>query len=354
MNDTKIDKKLDYLHTSLHKTITGPNELHIKVNPTSNMVAIISVDRANPAYKSALGGTRYVYYSSIEEAILDAVKLSTTMTYKAKFADLPFNGGKAVLMKMPEETNRKQFFSEYGKFIDSLEGKIITGCDSGVTPEEMKIASENTRYITALPLEDNIDHLASFTVLSVLEAMKAASNFVFKKNSLSGLHIAVQGLGKVGYLLAEQLIELGARLTVTDINLKKACLLRDMYNVQIVEPSRIYHGEYDIFAPCGLGGIINHKTISTLKTKIICGSANNILDSEIMADVLYKQNVLYIPDFVSNVGGAVYAGNSYLGHPFEYTKEWIIKNIYNKLLSLLAYSSEHNLPCNRAIKDMIK
>lgn len=357
LNTSTHNSTHDSLQKSLYKMITGPNELYVKINPVSNLIAIISIDRANSEYKSALGGTRCIYYSSIEDAIFDAVKLSRAMTYKAKFAELPFNGGKAVLIKPSKNVDKHNYFLEYGQFIESLEGRIITGCDSGVSPEDLQIAAKNTNYITALTSHDNIDHLASLTVAGVLEAMKAAALFKFGKSNLSGLKIAVQGLGKVGYLLASVLYEQGAKLTVTDIDLQRTHLFQEKcktHKTQVVEPSHIHKGEYDIFAPCGLGEVINNATITDINAKIICGSANNILASEEMDDLLYKRNIIYIPDFIANVGGAVFAGNSYLGHPLEHAQKWIEDNIHKKVLDLLTYSKDHNLPYNLAAQCLMK
>ena len=46
---------------------------------------------------AALGGTRMRTYPNWEEAVLDALNLSKSMTYKLAIADLPRGGGKGVI-----------------------------------------------------------------------------------------------------------------------------------------------------------------------------------------------------------------------------------------------------------------
>jgi len=52
-------------------------------------------------------------------------------------------------------------------------------------------------------------------------AIKEACDFVYGSRDLSTRRIAVQGLGHVGYPLAEYLLGGGAKLIVTDIDLAK-------------------------------------------------------------------------------------------------------------------------------------
>ena len=52
----------------------------------------------NTARGPATGGTRYLSYKSEQDALNDALKLSKAMTYKCALADVPFGGGKAVII----------------------------------------------------------------------------------------------------------------------------------------------------------------------------------------------------------------------------------------------------------------
>ncbi|MBP9691780.1 MAG: hypothetical protein KBD90_00410 [Alphaproteobacteria bacterium] len=321
--------------------LVDETELHLKVDLDTSLIAIAAIDKANKG--PALGGTRCIHYASIKDAIIDALKLSKTMTRKIQFADLPFTGGKVVLVKPDKISNKKEYFSAYGKFIDSLDGRIITGCDSGVTQEDMKIATEYTKYITALPsANSDLDSLAYLTAFGVQEAMRAAIQFKFGKDNLKNIKIVIQGVGKVGAELVAILCEHGADLTVTDTDSKKLSLIYSQYNVRSVDPDKIYQIESDVFAPCGLGGTINSKTIPSLKDKIICGAANNPLASEDISQYFDKLGILYVPDFIANIGGTVYAALSYQGHSSEQAKDWLSKFLYQKTLQSLHHRDCYN------------
>lgn len=322
--------------------LTEANELYIKIDPAIQLIAIVAIDKSNRG--PAIGGTRCISYESVQDAITDAIKLSTTMGYKTRFAGLPFSGGKVVMVQPKQDIDREEYFAAYGKFIESLDGCIITGCDSGVSQKDMQIAAKYTKYITGLPEADEAhDDLAFLTALSVQEAMKASVDFKFGKKDLKGIRVSIQGLGKVGADLAASLYQQGAELTVTDIDPYKITLFCNKYNVKTVTPNEIYQIECDIFAPCGLGGVINNQTIIALTDKIICGAANNPLSSIDLDKTLKEKGIIYIPDFIANIGGTVYAALSYQGDTSSSAEEWILSNLFHKTLTLLKYSSENNL-----------
>lgn len=334
----KLQKFYDLLKES---GLADETEIHLKVDLDTSLIAIAAIDKANNG--PALGGTRCTHYASIKDAITDAIKLSKTMTRKTHFADLPFTGGKVVLVKPEKISNKKEFFSAYGKFIDSLDGRIITGCDSGVTQEDMKIATEYTKYITGLSSPNSdLDSLAYLTAFGVQEAMRAAIQFKFGKSNLKDIKITIQGVGKVGAELVAILCEHGANLTVTDIDSEKLSLICSRYNVRSINPDKIYQAESDIFAPCGFGGIVNNETLSYFKNKIICGAANNPLSLEDISQHFEKLGILYVPDFIANIGGTVYAALSYQGHSSEQAKDWLSEFLYQKTLQSLQHRDYHN------------
>lgn len=331
----------------------GGNELYIKIEAAIQLIAIIAIDKLNQGV--AIGGTRCISYDSIQDAITDAIKLSIAMGCKTRFAELPFCGGKVVMVKPKQDVDKEQYFATYGKFIESLNGRIITGCDSGVSQKDMRIAAEHTKYITGLPESDeNHDDLAFLTALGVEEAMRAAIYFKFGHRELKGIKISIQGLGKVGYDLAISLYQQGAKLIVTDIDSHKVSSFCDKYNVKAVLPNEIYQADCDIFAPCGLGGVINKQTIDLLNGKIICGAANNQLSSIDIDKILKERGIIYIPDFVANIGGTVYAAMSYQGFSSMVAKDWLLNNLFNKALKLLNYSKSNDMSTYFAAMSMLK
>jgi leucine dehydrogenase len=62
----------------------------------ANLRAIIGVH--STALGPAIGGCRIMRYESDEAALRDVLRLSRGMTYKAAVANVPFGGGKMVVM----------------------------------------------------------------------------------------------------------------------------------------------------------------------------------------------------------------------------------------------------------------
>ena len=71
---------------------------------------------------------------------------------------------------------------------------------------------------------------------------------------LTGRTVAVQGLGSVGFGLAERVVEAGGRLVAADVNPERAARAVDELGAEAVAPEKVYDVECDVFAPCALGG----------------------------------------------------------------------------------------------------
>ena len=101
-------------------------------------------------------------------------------------------------------------------------------------------------------------------------------------------------------------LQLGARLTVTDIDPAKVETMTASFEAITVKVEAVYDVDCDIFCPCALGKVIDDDTLSRLKCKIICGSANNQLAEEHHGDRLEKVGLVYAPDYIANAGGTIY------------------------------------------------
>lgn len=77
-----------------------------------------------------------------------------------------------------------------------------------------------------------------------------------------------------------------------------------------------------------MGNTVNTNTIDNIKAKIICGAANNQLESPNIAKILHDKNILYVPDYLINRMGIVNCANEMYGH-LEYDED-IEKHFDNK------------------------
>ena len=129
-----------------------------------------------------------------------------------------------------------------------------------------------------------------FTALGVLQGMRAACEMVYGENGVKGRHMAIEGVGHVGFNLLKLLHEEGATATICDIDPEKIDAAKEaMPGVEVVSTQEIYDVKADIFAPCALGASINEKTMDRLKVKVIAGAANNQLATDAIGTELEKR-----------------------------------------------------------------
>jgi len=276
----------------------GMEDVHFKHDPTVGLQAIIAIHstRLGPA----LGGTRCVAYPSTGAAIRDAFKLARGMSYKAAIHGLPLGGGKAVLIRPSGPLDREAYFEAYGMFVDLLGGRFVTAEDSGTSVADMDVIARCTSHVSGTSaLGDPAPHTAS----GVRRGIEAAVAYRNGGASLADAHVAVQGVGSVGYHLVAELVARGARVTLADVDEEAARRCADEFSVRMVSPQEIYSVGADVFAPCALGGAINHQALRRLKAPIIAGSANNQLADDSLAELVHGRGVLYAPDYVINGGG---------------------------------------------------
>ena len=123
----------------------GFGELFFKIDKINQLCAVIAIHstRLGPA----LGGCRFIEYTSIDLAIHDALRLAQGMSYKAALANLPLGGGKTVLMRPKQLSDRSAYFRALGRFVNELKGRYIIAMDSGVLIEDMDSIALETPYV---------------------------------------------------------------------------------------------------------------------------------------------------------------------------------------------------------------
>ncbi|MGB3760613.1 MAG: tryptophan dehydrogenase ScyB [Rivularia sp. (in: cyanobacteria)] len=297
----------------------------------------------------AMGATRMLPYVSEEAALKDALRLSRGMTYKAACANIPVGGGKAVIIGNPAHKTDELLYA-YGRFVNSLNGRFITGQDVNMTPEDVRKISRETNHVVGV--EEQSGGPAPVTGWGVFLGLKAAVEFRLKTDDLKGLKVAVQGLGNVGANLCRHLHENGAKLFVTDINKERIEEIQRLYGATVVEPSEIYGLDVDVFSPCALGGILNSETIPQIKASVIAGCSNNQLGEEKPDGMmLVEKGILYAPDYVINAGGLINVYNEMIGYNEEKAFKQV-RNIYNTLLEIFERAEKQQITTDDASKQL--
>jgi leucine dehydrogenase len=259
-----------------------------------------------------------------------------------------------VIIADPKRKDREPVFRALGKFINRLGGKYITGEDVGTTLQDMEYIRMETEHVVTLPTYlGGAGDIAPMTALGTIRAMQACCNRVYGSDSLDGKTVAVQGLGAVGHNVAEQLHELGVRLIVTDIDPAKVESMTKRFNASAVKVEAIFDVDCDIFCPCALGKVINDDTLSRLKCKIICGSANNQLAEERHGDRIEEVGLVYAPDYIANAGGTIYdtdrLGVGGVSHERGKTK---VARVYDNMQRVFEIADRDRLPTYQAADRM--
>lgn len=275
----------------------------------SGLRAIIAIH--DTTLGPALGGCRMFPYASDVDALRDVLRLSRGMTLKSSLAGLKLGGGKAVIIGDPHTGKSQALLHAMGDFIDSLGGRYITAADSGTGDAEMQAFAQRTRHVMGASPRTLLDgSIASgdpspSTALGVFVGLKAAVHHRLGRDDLTGLKVAIQGVGHVGLGLARHLKQAGAELWVCDIfdaNVQRAM---EELGANAVRPHDIYGLDVDVFAPCAMGGILNADTLQSLRAPVIAGAANNQLASSEIGVELQRRNQLYAPDYAINAGGII-------------------------------------------------
>lgn len=273
-------------------------------DPASGLNAFISIH--DTTLGPALGGVRMLPYAGEEEALADANRLAKAMTYKAAVAQTGQGGGKGVIIGDPSEKTEAMMLA-MGRFIEALDGGYIAAEDMNMTVGDMETMARETRWVSGLSRErGSSGNPSPLTALGCLVAIQVSAGEVFGSESLSGLHVAVQGIGAVGGALAKMCLEEGADVTVCDLDSEKARRFAEAYGATALEaPDACLHHACDILSPCARGGVLHAECIASLECKIVAGAANNQLAGPEDADRLRARGILYAPDYVVNAGGII-------------------------------------------------
>ena len=292
----------------------------------------------------AVGGTRMRLYPSLDEAAVDALRLARAMTYKAALSGVERGGGKAVILGDPGRDKTRARLAAYARAVDGLGGRFHTGCDMGIDGRDVAVMARITKHVSHTAPGSRLD-TADLAALGVYEAIRSVARLLDREPA--GLHVAVQGLGQVGYRVAKQLGAAGARLTVADVDagrVERACA---ELGASAVDPASIYDIEADVFSPNAAGGVVNDATLPRLRCRAIVGGANEQLEEPRHGDALHERGILFAPDYLVNAGGLL----SLLFEVGELDEDGVVervKGIGGRLAALLAEARERGEAPHRA------
>lgn len=333
----------------------GYGEVHFVRDERYALRAIVAIHdtRRGPA----LGGCRALPYSNDEAALSDVLRLARAMTYKAALARLPHGGGKAVVLvpsNEPDTYDRDGLLKRFGRFVETLGGRYITAEDSGTGLADMETIRTETKHVVGLRAEHGGSGDPSpFTALGVRRGMEACVEVALGKSDLKGVHVAVQGVGNVGYNLCRELAQAGARITLSDVRDNLAAKAAADFGAKVVPAAETHRVECDVYAPCALGGALNDHTVPQLRCKVVAGAANNQLASDKNGVALHERGILYAPDYAINAGGLINVAQEVAGYDAEASRARTLR-IYDTLRGIAERSRSTNVPPHRVADAMVE
>jgi len=279
----------------------------------SGLTAIIAVHSTYCG--PAAGGTRFWHYNDPAGAMRDALRLSRGMSYKNAMAGLPMGGGKAVILADEQRIKTPEMLAAFGDAVEALGGRYVTAEDVGITEADMVALSQRTRHVSGLPVAGEGSaggDPGPFTAYGIYLGIKAAVRHKLGKDSLAGVHVAVQGIGSVGGGVARLVAQDGAKLTLADLDSARAASLAQQLGAQLAMSDAIMASACDVFSPNALGAILDDASIARLDCAIVAGGANNQLARPEHGMLLAARGILYAPDYVINAGGIISVATEYL------------------------------------------
>ena len=168
---------------------------------TAGLRAIVAVH--STALGPAFGGCRMWPYESEAAALTDALRLSRGMTCKAAICELPYGGGKSVILGDARRAKTPALLQAMGEVVERLGGYVIAD-DIGTTLDDLRAM----RAVTSTPQPRRLaaGQPLPATAYGVFQAIRAAAHALGRQD-LDGLRVAVQGLGNVGLPLCRHLAE---------------------------------------------------------------------------------------------------------------------------------------------------
>lgn len=297
-----------------HMIGRGHERVGFHHDPATGLKAIIAIH--NTVLGNALGGTRRWFYESEADALYDVLRLSQGMTYKSAAAGLPMGGAKSLIMlPKPGHKATEAEARAMGRFVDTFNGVYIAAEDVGVNTQFVDWMAMETRHVMGGEKVSTGGDPSPYTAQGVVNAMKAALKNLGRPVDFSGVTVAIQGVGNVGYNVARILFTAGARIIVADINPDNVDRAVNDCKAQMTSVDEILTVKCDILSPCALGGVIDGHLAGKLRCEILCPGANNVLDDpDEDAVILKRRGVTYVPDFIANAGGVIHLAGLYLGY----------------------------------------
>jgi glutamate dehydrogenase (NAD(P)+) len=285
----------------------------------------------NIARGPSKGGIRYH-----PDVTLDEVKaLAMWMTWKCALMGIPFGGAKGGVVCNPKRLSRSELERMTRRYTSEIINEIgperdIPAPDVGTDPRVMAwifdTYSMNKGHsvlgvVTGKPLQiggslGREEATARGALYSLREALRKRSM------TMRDTHVAIQGFGNVGSLLAKLLVEDGATVVAisdttgglynpkgVDVaaafaHKEETGALEGLRGAEPISNDDLLLLDCDVLAPCALEQVLHADNAERVRARIVCEGANGPT-TPAADEILEEMGVLVLPDVLANAGGVV-------------------------------------------------
>jgi glutamate dehydrogenase (NAD(P)+) len=359
----QVDKCAEILKLSPEVTSVLKNplrELHVSlpVRMDDGSVKVFQGFRVlyNDARGAGKGGIRF----HPDETIDTVRALSAWMTWKCSLLDLPLGGAKGGIICNPKEMSQNEIERLSRAYIRAIypfigPEKDVPAPDVYTTPQIMAWMTDEYSVIAGKPQFGVItgkplciggspgrgDATARGGMFTIREAARTLGIDLKKAT------VAIQGYGNAGYFAARLCQEMfgckviaacdskGGVYNKGGIDPKKAFDCKQdsgsvcsLSGVEKVSNEDVLTMDVDILIPAAIENVITTKNAGKVKAKIVAELANGPTTPD-ADDILYKNGVHVIPDFLCNAGGVTVSYFEMVQNAYMYY--WDEAEVYEKL-----------------------
>jgi len=359
----QLDEAADVLglDPGMHAFLREPmRELHVTlpVRMDDGSVGVFKGFRVQ--YNDARGPTKGGLRFHPDETIDTVRALAAWMTWKTAVVDIPLGGGKGGVICNPKEMSQaelERLSRAYVRQVGSVLGpkRDVPAPDVYTNPQIMAWMMDEFSVmqghgepgvITGKPLAlggsaGRMDATARGGMYCLREAAKVLGM------DLKGATAAIQGYGNAGYyaqVLGEELLGLnvvcvsdskGAILCEDGLECEEVKAQKDetgtcvgLPDAEIISNEELLELDVDVLIPAALENVITAENADRVKAKIVVELANGPTTPE-ADEILHKNGVYVIPDFLANAGGVVVS--YFEGVQNAYNFYWELEEVHDKL-----------------------
>ena len=290
----------------------------------------------------ANGGLRFCKYESLSEVQDEALTLARKMTQKHALYNTGFSGVKLVASGDVTTENKLKVLHATAEILNNFNGKIYTGCDLNINNEDMDYLFSLTPYVlNGIGSSVNTSTATAYGVYGSLIAVMSSEHHLENPKQF-----LIHGLGKIGTVIAEKLIEEGHLVYTYDVNIGAANIAG---SVNISHQLDWHQTPCDYMVLCSKSGVIDEYNVDTLNTRWIISSANAPFSNDAAIEKLKLKNINWLPDVVSNAGAVICDSLEFI-NPKKYqqsNQEKVYQFVYDakqhKTQKILSFAKAHHI-----------